>query len=141
MSTAGAGAVAGAGAAAAVVVVVGERERENAHDGEGGQGEERVHEAGMGVAPAPGVHAAHRGPGDQQQVVDAEVLRQQPVLRRHHVVVVVAREIHPQAVARPAGGAVADAVGQHDEVLARVERAAGAEERLGEASALWHNVT
>ena len=49
-----------------------------------------------------------------------------------HVVVAVARELHPQAVAGLGRLAVADAVGQDDVVLRDVEQLARAEELAGE---------
>ena len=53
---------------------------------------QRVHEVRIALAPQPGVHAAHRRAHHEPQVVDAEALGDQPVLRLDHVVVAVARE-------------------------------------------------
>ena len=85
---------------------------------------QRVHEVRMPLAPQPGVHAAHRRAHDEAQVIHAEPFGEQAVLRLHHVRVAVARELRAQAVARLAGLAVADAIGQHDEVLASRRAAA-----------------
>ena len=85
------------------------------------------------ATPQPGVHAAHRRAHHQPQVVHLQAFRQQPVLGLDHVVVAVAREPRAQAVARLARLAVADVVGQDDEVLRGVERLAGAEQLAGEA--------
>jgi hypothetical protein len=58
----------------------------------------------------------------------AESLGDEPVLREHHVVVVVARELRAQAVGRLRGVAGADRVGKDEEVLRRVERLPRAEQ-------------
>ena len=83
-------------------------------------------------APDPRVHAAHRVAHHQPHVLDAEPFGQQAVLRRHHVVVVVARELGALAVRRLGRLAMADGIGQDDEVLGRVERLARAEQFAAE---------
>ena len=93
-----------------------------------GERHQRVHEVRMALAPHPGVHAAHRRAHDQAQVIHAEAFGEQAVLRLDHVGVAVVRELRAQPVAGLGGFAVADAVGQHDEVLRRVERLARAEQ-------------
>ncbi len=86
----------------------------------------------MDLAPQPGVHAAHRGADDEPQVVDAEPLGEQPMLRLDHVAVAVVREPGVEAVARLARLAVADSVRQDDVEPRRVERLAGLEQLAGE---------
>ena len=56
----------------------------------------------------------------------------QPMLGLDHVDVAVARELRAQPVARLARLAVADVVGQDDEVLRGVERLPGPEQLAGE---------
>jgi hypothetical protein len=51
-----------------------------------------VHEIGVGVAPNPSLHPAHRIADHQTQMANAQPLGQQPVLRLDHVVVVVSGE-------------------------------------------------
>ena len=101
-------------------------------DGQAGERHQGVHEVGIGVAPDPGVHAAHGGAHDEAEVIDFQAFGEQLVLRPHHVAVAVLGEAHVQAVARAAGFAVADAVGEDDEVGRGVEELAGAEELAGE---------
>ncbi len=101
-------------------------------DRQAGERHQGVHEIGIGVAPDPGVHAAHRGAHHQTEVIDLQALGEQVVLGAHHVVVVVLREAHVEPVARAARFAVADPVGEDDEVFRRVEELPGAEELAGE---------
>ena len=54
------------------------------------------------------------------------------VLRADHVVVVVVREVHLQAVGGLGAIALADVVGEDEEVPGDVERLAGTEEDVGE---------
>ena len=61
-------------------------------------------------------------------MVHFQSLRQQQVLRAHHVGIAVVREMRAQAIAWLAGLAVPDAIGQHDEVARRIEGLPGAEE-------------
>ena len=61
-------------------------------------------------------------------MTDVQALGQQPVLRFDHVAVAVVRKAGVQPVARLAGVAVADAVGEHDEVLRGIERLTRREE-------------
>ena len=66
-------------------------------------------------------------------VLDAEPLGDQPVLRIDHVVVTVFRKRRPRFASDGfADLAVADAVGNDDEILCRVERLARAEQFAGE---------
>lgn len=65
-------------------------------------------------------------------MVHPEAFGEEPMLQADHVVVGVARELHPEAVARLGRRPVADAVGQDDVVLRRVEKLAGAEQLVGE---------
>ena len=71
-------------------------------------------------------------PEHQPQVVHLQPVDQHGVLRAHHVVVGVFRKPRVQAVARLARFAVADAVGQDDEVARGVEQLAGAEQLAAE---------
>ena len=57
-----------------------------------GERHQAVHEVGVGLAPHPRLHAAHRRAHHELEVVDLQPLGHQPVLRRHHVRVGVARE-------------------------------------------------
>ena len=54
------------------------------------------------------------------------------VLRLDHVVIIIIRETHAQAVARLGRAAVADTVGQDDVVAGEVERLAGPVKLVGE---------
>ena len=65
-------------------------------------------------------------------MVDVQAFDEHLVLRADHVVVVVLGELHAEAVGRFGGLAVADVVGEDEEVLGDVERLAGAEEDVGE---------
>ncbi len=93
-----------------------------------GQRHQRVHKPRVALAPQPRLHAAHRGAYHQTQVVYAEPLRQQPMLRAHHIVVGVARKARTQAVAGLARTAVPDAIGKDEEVARRVEQLPRAEQ-------------
>src|SRR5271169_6300602 len=55
-------------------------------------------------------------------MANAEAFCYQAVLRRDHIAVVVARKFRPHTVGRLGRFSVADGVGQHYEVLARVQR-------------------
>lgn len=61
-----------------------------------------------------------------------EAVDEHGVLGGDHVVVVVLGEVHVEAVGGLAGFAVADVVGEDDEVFGDVEGLAGAEEDVGE---------
>ncbi len=65
-------------------------------------------------------------------MVHAQALGEQLVLGLDHVVVVVVWEVRVQAVGGLGRLAVADAVGEHDEIARRVEQAAGREQHLRE---------
>jgi len=99
----------------------------------GGHRHGDVHEARILLGPHPGLHAAHRVADHQAQVAHAEVLGDQAVLGAHHVVVVVLREAHAQAVGGLARFAGADRVGEDEVIALRVERLPGAEQLAGEA--------
>ena len=64
-------------------------------------------------------------------MIDVEALDQHGVLGGDHVVIVVLREVHAQAVGRLARFAVADVVGQNDVELRDIERLAGPEKHVG----------
>ena len=85
---------------------------------------QRVHQVRIGLAPHPGLHAAHRIADHQAQMLDAEPLGDQPVLRRDHVGVVVEREFGAQPVGRLGRFPGADRVRQDDEIFRGVERLA-----------------
>jgi hypothetical protein len=99
---------------------------------EAGERHERIHELRMLLAPQPGVHAAHGGAHDEPRMVHLQPLGEQQVLRLHHVVVGVVREVSVQAIARLARLAMPDAVGQHDEITCGIERLTGTEQLPGE---------
>ena len=84
------------------------------------------------LAPDPGLHAAHGIADHEAQVLHAQALGHQAVLREHHVVVVVAREFRAQAVGGLGRFPGAERVGQDDVVAARVERLARPEQLAGE---------
>ncbi len=67
-------------------------------------------------------------------MIDAEFL-QQSMLSLDHVAIAVLRKARAQAVAGLAGFAVADAVGQDDEIFRRVQHSAGTKQSLGEVGA------
>ena len=100
--------------------------------GKAGERHECVGEAGVGFAPDEGLHAAHGGAHDEAEVVDVQAFEEHLVLRADHVVVVVVREVHLEAVGGLGAVALADVVGEDEEVLGDVERLAGAEEDVGE---------
>ena len=77
------------------------------------------------------MHATHRSAENQAQMIHAEALLQQALLREHHIVVIVLRKFCAQAIAGFAGLPVADAVGQHDVVALGIQRLAGAEQHIG----------
>src|ERR1022692_3813405 len=66
-------------------------------------------------------------------MIHLQALRQQRVLRDHHVLVVVLRKMRVQAIARFAGSAVADAVRQDEIEATSVEQLALAEQDSGES--------
>src|SRR5579863_9968677 len=64
-------------------------------------------------------------------MIYAEPFFDEFVLRRHHVVVIVLREMGAHPVARLTRFAVADAVGKDDEVAARIEKLPRSEQHAG----------
>ncbi len=100
-----------------------------ARDGHGqtGKGHQGIGEAGVGFAPDKGLHAAHGGAEDQAQVIDVQTFEQHAVLRADHVVVVVAREAHVEAVRGPGAFALTYVVGKNQEVVGDIEWLPGAE--------------
>ena len=64
-------------------------------------------------------------------MIDMEAIDQHGVLGGDHVVIVVVREVHAQAVGRLARLAVADVVGKDDVELRDIERLPGPEENVG----------
>ena len=101
-------------------------------DGETGERSEGIGEARVSFAPDEGLHAAHRGAEDEAKVIDVETFEEHGVLAGDHVVVVVLGEFHAEAVGGFGGFAVADVVGEDEEVLGDVEGLAGAEEDVRE---------
>src|ERR1700720_13942 len=65
-------------------------------------------------------------------MIDAQTVGEQPIMRLDHVDVAVMGKSRVQAVARLARLPVANAIGENDEIAARIERLAGAEQRSGE---------
>ena len=101
--------------------------------GEAGQGHQGVHEIGVGIAPDPGMHSAHRSAHAQAEVVDAEMFGEESVICQDHIIIGIFWESHVQAgIAGFAGVAVADGVGEDDIVFRGVEGLAGFEEVAGE---------
>ncbi len=82
--------------------------------GKTGKRHQRIHERRVSLTPDERVHAAHRGAHHQPQMIDAQPLRDQRVLRGDHVVVIVVRKLRAQPVARLRGLSVTDPVGQND---------------------------
>jgi hypothetical protein len=68
-------------------------------------------------------------------MVDTQALRQQFVLRQHHIVIIVLRKMHAHAVAWLARFSMADVVGNDDEIAAGIQGLAGAEQYVGELRA------
>ncbi len=101
-------------------------------DGLAGEGGEGIHELGEGFAPDEGLHAAHGGAEDEAEVIDVEAFEEHGVLAGDHVVVVVLGEVHAEAVGGFGGLAVADVVGEDEEIFCDIEGLAGAEEDVGE---------
>jgi hypothetical protein len=97
-----------------------------------GEGSEGVDELRIGLAPDKALHAAHGGAEDEAEVIDVKAVDEHGVLGGDHVVVVVLREVHVEAVGGFAGFAVADVVGEDDEVFGDVEGLSGSEEDVGE---------
>src|ERR1700751_1053804 len=83
-------------------------------DGKAGERSKSVGEVRVGFAPDEALHAAHGGSQDEAQMVDVESINQHGVLRGDHVVVVIVRKVHAQAVGGFAGFAVPDVVGKAD---------------------------
>src|SRR5215469_5520062 len=92
-----------------------------------------VHQVGIGLSPQPAMHTAHRAADHQPQMADAEPLGDKAVTAVNHVAIAVMREVALQPVRRFRGAAAADRVLHDDEIVARVERLAGAVEVVGEA--------
>ena len=86
----------------------------------------------MQFAPEPGVHAAHGCAHHQPRMVRAQPVRNQAILRFHHVEVSVMRKLGVHPIARLARFAMPDPVRQHDEKLRRVQRLLSAKEFAGE---------
>jgi hypothetical protein len=83
-------------------------------------------------APHPRVHAAHRGAHHEAQVIHTEAFRDELMLRGHHVVIIVLRKFHAQAVTGLARFSMANVVGDDDVVARDVELATRSEQHSGE---------
>jgi hypothetical protein len=68
-------------------------------------------------------------------MVYVQAVEEHLVLRADHVVIVILGEVHAEAVGGFGGFAVADVVGEDEEVFVDVEGLAGAEEDAGEDGA------
>ncbi len=101
-------------------------------DGQAGEGGEGVHEAGVGFAPDEALHAAHGGAEDEAEVVDVQAFGEHLVLRARPCRRSRMGEVRAEAVGGFGGFAVADVVGEDEEVLGDVEGLARAEEDVGE---------
>ncbi len=97
-----------------------------------GIGHAGVHIIGIGFGPDPAMHGAHGCSQDQAQVVDTHLLGENGIIRFYHVVIGILRELHMQAVAWFAGFAVADAIGEDDEIFGSVEELTGFEKMAAE---------
>src|SRR5262245_50438571 len=98
---------------------------------EGNDGNDTVHHVRIADGPLQRLHAAHRRPDHRHELLDPEFLRDQALLRAHHVADVELRKLHLAlrlAVRGRGREAVADRVGRDNEVLGGVERAVRADE-------------
>src|SRR5262245_42132804 len=86
----------------------------------------------MQLTPEPRVHTSHGGAHHEAQVVHLQALSEQAMLRADHVAVTVVRELGPESVAWLARAAVTDAVGNHYEEAACIQRLAGFEQLASE---------
>jgi len=87
----------------------------------------------MALTPYPGLHATHRRAHHEAKMVDPEVLAHEPLLRGHHVVVIVVGKLHVQAVAGLARFSMPDAVREDDEILRRVKQLSRSEQNVCKA--------
>ena len=85
----------------------------------------------MRLRPDEGLHAAHGGAEDEAEVIDLHLVKHE-ALAADHVVVVVGGEVGVEAVGGFGAFAVANVVGEDEEVFGDVEWLAGAEEDVGE---------
>ncbi len=92
---------------------------------------QRVREIGIHLAEHPGQHAAKRQPHDELQVRNVQPFGDEAMLRQHNVMQPVMRKARAKPVARLAGAAEADDVGDDEKILCSVERLAGAEQLIG----------
>src|SRR5262249_37343642 len=92
-----------------------------------GERHQRAHELWVLLSPEPRVHAAHRGPHHEAQMVDVEALSNEAVLGFDHIQIPVTRKLRAQSIARFTRLAVTDVVRKNDEVARGVD-----ESSLGE---------
>src|SRR5579859_1894325 len=83
---------------------------------------QRVHKIRIRLAPHERVHASHRRPKNQPQMLHAEAARQQQMMSRHHVVVVVRRKMRVHSVARLGRFPVSNSIRQNHKIFRHVER-------------------
>ena len=74
------------------------------------------------------MHTAHGGAHHKTEMVHSQTLGKKLVLGGYHIFIVVMRKAALQAVAGFARAAMADVVGQDDEVAVGVEELTGSEE-------------
>ena len=96
------------------------------------QRHQRIDHPGPAFTPHPRVHGPHRGTQHKAQVVYLEPLGDQTVLRLYHVSVRVGGELGMEAIGRLRALAVADSVGQDQEIFFGIQCLAGVEELVGE---------
>src|SRR5438093_86346 len=80
------------------------------------------------------MHSAHRRAHNKPHMVDAQLFREKPILRRHHILVTITRKFGVQSVTRFAGLAVADIVRDNDEILFRIEQLSLSKKYPGKSS-------
>src|SRR5713226_1600880 len=85
------------------------------------QRHQRVHKLRIRFPPHKRMHAPHRRPQNQPQMLHAQVL-QQRMMRRHHVVIVILRKFRVQPVARLRRFPMPNPVRQNDVVLRRIQQ-------------------
>ena len=78
---------------------------------------QRAHELRMHHAPDIGLRAAHRDTGHQCHVCDLQMIAQHAIVRLHHVVIAVLRELDAEPVGGFAGAPGPERI-DHDDVIA-----------------------
>src|SRR5262245_15977164 len=77
------------------------------------------------------MHATHRGPHDEPQMVYAETFRQQAMLCLNHVQIAITRKPGAQPITRLARLAMPNSIRENDKVAFGIEKSAGAKQLTG----------